>query len=117
MPNHIRQGNGCYHIREAKPQYTSEEDKVNQTTDYIIIDLINVSNTILHSINRSEMTNKPSLMPATNAAPMSSGPNGVPMPSAAMAGTGSGPKLENSTMRITSKTKVSTGSRRNNISE
>ncbi|EDW09992.2 ell-associated factor Eaf [Drosophila mojavensis] len=64
---------------------------------------------------RSEMTNKPSLMPATNAAPMSSGPNGVPMPSGAMAGTGSGPKLENSTMRITSKTKVSTGSRRNNI--
>ncbi|XP_023167261.2 ell-associated factor Eaf [Drosophila hydei] len=64
---------------------------------------------------RSEMTNKPSLMPATNAAPIPTGANGVPMPSAPIAGTGSALKLENSTMRITSKTKVSTGSRRNNI--
>ncbi|XP_011200936.2 ell-associated factor Eaf [Bactrocera dorsalis] len=45
---------------------------------------------------RSEMTNKPSAIAASaNVAPQQ--------------------KLENSTMRITSKTKVSTGSRRNNI--
>ncbi|XP_034478514.1 ell-associated factor Eaf isoform X2 [Drosophila innubila] len=62
---------------------------------------------------RSEMTNKPSLMPATNAPPP--GANGGPVPSMGAGGSGSGPKMENSTMRITSKTKVSTGSRRNNI--
>ncbi|XP_030563440.1 ell-associated factor Eaf [Drosophila novamexicana] len=62
---------------------------------------------------RSEVTNKPSLMSATNA-PMSSA-NGAPVSSSAAAGTGSAGKLENSTMRISSKTKVSTGSRRNNI--
>ncbi|KAL7736508.1 hypothetical protein ACLKA6_019705 [Drosophila palustris] len=69
---------------------------------------------------RSEMTNKPSLMPANNAAPPSGPANGGPIvPSMGSAaggsGSGSGAKLENSTMRITSKTKVSTGSRRNNI--
>lgn len=71
------------------------------------------------------MTNKPSLMPASNVAPMSGANGSGPIPSSASGGSGggggggggSGPKMENSTMRITSKTKVSTGSRRNHISE
>lgn len=66
-------------------------------------------------------------MPASNVAPMSGANGSGPIPSTASGGSGggggggggggSGPKMENSTMRITSKTKVSTGSRRNHISE
>lgn len=61
------------------------------------------------------MTNKPSVpipssMPAMTA-------SSVPVAAAAAAPAGPAPRLENSTMRISSKTKVSTGNRKNTISK
>ncbi|KAH8300286.1 hypothetical protein KR044_012463 [Drosophila immigrans] len=72
-----------------------------------------LNNNIQVKKTRSEMSNKPSLMPVTNApsvGPIGGGPASLVVPSSAPR-----PPPENSTMRITSKTKVSTGSRRNNI--
>ncbi|XP_030375355.1 ell-associated factor Eaf [Scaptodrosophila lebanonensis] len=57
---------------------------------------------------RRETTTKPTLLPTATLVSSGFGVGGVTASTAA-------PKLENSTMRITTKTKVSTGSRRNNI--
>lgn len=61
------------------------------------------------------MTNKANVVPILSGA--GGGGGGPPPPVGAGAGSLSAGKLENSTMRITSKTKVSTGSRRNTISK
>lgn len=55
------------------------------------------------------MTNKPSVPTPVAMQPAAA--------SSVATATGPAPKLENSTMRITSKTKVSTGNRRNTISK
>uniref|UniRef100_A0A1I8NB90 Ell-associated factor Eaf n=1 Tax=Musca domestica TaxID=7370 RepID=A0A1I8NB90_MUSDO len=63
-----------------------------------------------------EMTNKPSV-PIPSSMPAVGGGSVSASSTASASTTGPAPKLENSTMRITSKTKVSTGNRKNTIIE
>nr|XP_044248955.1 ell-associated factor Eaf [Drosophila takahashii] len=95
---------------------------IDKETGAITIEKLN--HNIQVKKTRSEVTNKPVLLPAQNV-PVNmgqsqvhnQGTNGAGAPPIPAPGHGSGtaPKMENSTMRISSKTKVSTGSRRNNI--
>ncbi|XP_034107669.1 ell-associated factor Eaf [Drosophila albomicans] len=110
VPHTVYKGNHKKYTKECLIIFDKE-------TGAITIEKLN--HNIQVKKTRSEMSNKPSLMPATNAPsafPNGSGPGpgsgsgSLPVPS-----SGPRPTPENSTMRITSKTKVSTGSRRNNI--
>ncbi|XP_017032541.1 ell-associated factor Eaf [Drosophila kikkawai] len=120
VPHTVYKGNQREYAKECLMIYDKE-------TGAITIEKLN--HNIQVKKTRSEVTNKPVLLPVQNATmnvaqgqgpnpAQGQGTNGagmVPNMAASGHGTGSASKLENSTMRITSKTKVSTGSRRNNI--
>ncbi|KAH8284994.1 hypothetical protein KR054_003567 [Drosophila jambulina] len=116
VPHTVYKGNQREYAKECLMIYDKE-------TGAITIEKLN--HNIQVKKTRSEVTNKPVLLPAQNATqgqglnqPQAQGSNGAgmaPVMAASGHGSGSASKLENSTMRITSKTKVSTGSRRNNI--
>ncbi|KAH8389905.1 hypothetical protein KR200_003812 [Drosophila serrata] len=120
VPHTVYKGNQREYAKECLMIYDKE-------TGAITIEKLN--HNIQVKKTRSEVTNKPVLLPVQNASmnaaqgqglnqAQAQGTNGAgmaPIMSASGHGSGSASKLENSTMRITSKTKVSTGSRRNNI--
>ncbi|KAH8331354.1 hypothetical protein KR074_001597 [Drosophila pseudoananassae] len=114
VPHTVYKGNQREHAKECLMIYDKE-------TGAITIEKLN--HNIQVKKTRSEISSKTSHLPPQNVAIMQgqgpgqqvsngSGPSTMP---ASGHGPGSAPKLENSTMRVTSKTKVSTGSRRNNI--
>ncbi|XP_017079009.1 ell-associated factor Eaf [Drosophila eugracilis] len=113
VPHTVYKGNQREYAKECLMIYDKE-------TGAITIEKLN--HNIQVKKTRSEVTNKPVLLPAQNM-PVnmgqvhSQGTNGAGGAPASAPGHASGPapKMENSTMRISSKTKVSTGSRRNNI--
>ncbi|XP_016941027.3 ell-associated factor Eaf [Drosophila suzukii] len=115
VPHTVYKGNQREYAKECLMIYDKE-------TGAITIEKLN--HNIQVKKTRSEVTNKPALPPAQNV-PVHMGQSqvhiqgtngaGAPPISAPGHGSGSAPKMENSTMRISSKTKVSTGSRRNNI--
>ncbi|KAH8347912.1 hypothetical protein KR084_002345 [Drosophila pseudotakahashii] len=115
VPHTVYKGNQREYAKECLMIYDKE-------TGAITIEKLN--HNIQVKKTRSEVTNKPVLLPAQNV-PVNmgqsqvhnqgtNGANAPPIPPPGH-GSGSAPKMENSTMRISSKTKVSTGSRRNNI--
>ncbi|KAH8237145.1 hypothetical protein KR038_005339 [Drosophila bunnanda] len=120
VPHTVYKGNQREYAKECLMIYDKE-------TGAITIEKLN--HNIQVKKTRSEVTNKPVLLPVQNASmnmaqgqglnqAQAQGTNGAgmaPIMTASGHGSGSASKLENSTMRITSKTKVSTGSRRNNI--
>lgn len=114
VPHTVYKGNQREHAKECLMIYDKE-------TGAITIEKLN--HNIQVKKTRSEISSKSSHLPPQNAAIMQGQVPGQQIsngsgPSTNVAsghGPGSGAKLENSTMRITSKTKVSTGSRRNNI--
>ncbi|KAH8369971.1 hypothetical protein KR093_001668 [Drosophila rubida] len=106
VPHTVYKGNHKKYTKECLIIFDKE-------TGAITIEKLN--HNIQVKKTRSEVSTKPSLMPATNApsaGPNGSGPGPAPLH---LPSSGPRPQPENSTMRITSKTKVSTGSRRNNI--
>ncbi|XP_017049676.1 ell-associated factor Eaf [Drosophila ficusphila] len=108
VPHTVYKGNQREYAKECLMIYDKE-------TGAITIEKLN--HNIQVKKTRSEVTNKPVLLPTQNASANmaqghSQGTNGSGAPGH---GSGAAPKMENSTMRISSKTKVSTGSRRNNI--
>uniref|UniRef100_A0A6P4DY56 Ell-associated factor Eaf n=1 Tax=Drosophila rhopaloa TaxID=1041015 RepID=A0A6P4DY56_DRORH len=117
VPHTVYKGNQREYAKECLMIYDKE-------TGAITIEKLN--HNIQVKKTRSEVTNKPAFLPAQNV-PMNMGQGqgqghsqvingaGAAPISAPGHGSGSAPKMENSTMRISSKTKVSTGSRRNNI--
>ncbi|XP_034653637.1 ell-associated factor Eaf isoform X1 [Drosophila subobscura] len=116
VPHTVYKGNQREYAKECLMIYDKE-------TGAITIEKLN--HNIQVKKTRSEVTNKPVQLPPQNM-PMNMGHQGqvvgtngsVPPAMAQMAPgpqPGPGGKLENSTMRISTKTKVSTGSRRNNI--
>nr|B5E1I4.2 RecName: Full=Ell-associated factor Eaf [Drosophila pseudoobscura pseudoobscura] len=116
VPHTVYKGNQREYAKECLMIYDKE-------TGAITIEKLN--HNIQVKKTRTEVTNKPVQLPAQSV-PMNMGHQGqvlgtngsVPPPMAQLAQgplSGPGGKLENSTMRVSSKTKVSTGSRRNNI--
>ncbi|XP_068144399.1 LOW QUALITY PROTEIN: ell-associated factor Eaf [Drosophila tropicalis] len=118
VPHTVYKGNQRKYAKECLMIYDKETGAITLEKLYHNIQV---------KKTRSEMTHhKPSFLPAPNInhnnIPMSTngsgpgpGPGSGPSPPSSGSASGSGQKLENSTMRISSKTKVSTGSRRNNI--
>ncbi|XP_017132873.1 ell-associated factor Eaf [Drosophila elegans] len=111
VPHTVYKGNQREYAKECLMIYDKE-------TGAITIEKLH--HNIQVKKTRSEVTNKPVLLPAQNVpvnmghSQVINGAGGAPI-SVSGHGSGSAPKMENSTMRISSKTKVSTGSRRNNI--
>ncbi|EDV59697.2 ell-associated factor Eaf [Drosophila erecta] len=115
VPHTVYKGNQREYAKECLMIYDKE-------TGAITIEKLN--HNIQVKKTRNEVANKSVQLPGQNASVNmgqgqlhSQGANGsVPGPiSAPGHSTGTAPKMENSTMRISTKTKVSTGSRRNNI--
>ncbi|XP_033251436.1 ell-associated factor Eaf-like [Drosophila miranda] len=113
VPHTVYKGNQREYAKECLMIYDKE-------TGAITIEKLN--HNIQVKKTRTEVTNKPVQLPAQSVPKDQGqvlGTNGsVPPPMAQLAQgplSGPGGKLENSTMRVSSKTKVSTGSRRNNI--
>lgn len=109
VPHTVYKGNQREYAKECLMIYDKE-------TGAITIEKLN--HNIQVKKTRNEVTNKSVQLPGQNMGqPHNQGANGaapvtVPVPGQ---GSGTAPKMENSTMRISTKTKVSTGSRRNNI--
>uniref|UniRef100_A0A1B0AGD5 Ell-associated factor Eaf n=1 Tax=Glossina pallidipes TaxID=7398 RepID=A0A1B0AGD5_GLOPL len=106
VPHTIYKGNQKKYTKECILIYDKETGDIT---------LEKLNHNIQVKKTRSEMTNKANVVPILSGA--GGGGGGPPPPVGAGAGSVSAGKLENSTMRITSKTKVSTGSRRNTISK
>ncbi|XP_017093709.2 ell-associated factor Eaf isoform X1 [Drosophila bipectinata] len=110
VPHTVYKGNQREHAKECLMIYDKE-------TGAITIEKLN--HNIQVKKTRSEISSKTNHLPPQNVAIMQgqqvSNGSGPSTNAASGHGPGSAPKLENSTMRVTSKTKVSTGSRRNNI--
>ncbi|KAH8372843.1 hypothetical protein KR009_006280 [Drosophila setifemur] len=113
VPHTVYKGNQREYAKECLMIYDKE-------TGAITIEKLN--HNIQVKKTRSEISSKSVQLPAQNVAvnmgqaqsQVSNGAGPVPILPSGF-GTGQAPTLENSTMRVTSKTKVSTGSRRNNI--
>ncbi|KMY91960.1 ell-associated factor Eaf [Drosophila simulans] len=111
VPHTVYKGNQREYAKECLMIYDKE-------TGAITIEKLN--HNIQVKKTRNEVSHKSVQLPGQNMGqgqPHHQGANGAGPAPTSVPGQGSGtaPKMENSTMRISTKTKVSTGSRRNNI--